>query len=252
MLIARIQHDGRVRYGAVEGDRIRFIAGSPFARRVRPGGRPIPLDRVTLLAPCLPTKIIGVGRNYAAHAKEMGAAPPAEPLFFLKAPSALLDPGGAIRCPALSGRVEYEGELAVVILRPIRDVSPAGVDGTALGYTCFNDVTARDLQQKDGQWARAKSFDTFAPCGPWIATDLDPEKLEVRTYVNGVLRQRAATSEMLFGIRELVSRLSRVMTLLPGDLIATGTPEGVGPLRPGDRVAVVIEGIGRLENTASE
>lgn len=198
-----------------------------------------------------PEKILGIGRNYRAHAAEMGAEVPAEPLVFLKAPSSLLAPGGRIVRPAGWERVDYEGELGVIIGRRARHVAAerALEDGYVLGYTCVNDVTVRDMQKRDGQWWRAKGLDTFCPVGPRIVREFDPSDVRVQTRVNGELRQDARTSAMIFSVPELIAYISRYMTLEPGDLITTGTPEGVGDLRPGARVSVEIEGVGALENT---
>jgi 2-keto-4-pentenoate hydratase/2-oxohepta-3-ene-1,7-dioic acid hydratase in catechol pathway len=207
------------------------------------------LDEVQLLAPCEPSKILAVGLNYAAHASEHGFQTPDEPIFFLKPSSAVVGPGAAIVYPGhLSEHVDHEAELAAVIGRRARRVSPSEALGHVLGFTCANDVTARDLQRRDGQWTRSKSFDTFGPLGPWIETDLDVTDLQITCHVNGELRQSSRTSQMLFGVDELIARASAVMTLEPGDVILTGTPDGVNSLNVGDRVTVEIEGIGRLEN----
>jgi len=212
----------------------------------------IPLDAVRLLAPAEPTKIVCIGRNYREHAKELNHPIPSEPLFFLKPPSALIGPGGEIRRPNdLSQRVDHEGELGVVIGRRCYRLSPnADVRPYILGYTCINDVTARDLQEKDGQWTRAKGFDTFCPVGPLVVKELDPWKgVAVQTRVNGELRQNGTTADFLFPLDLLIRFISRVMTLEPGDLIATGTPAGVGPLQPGDTVEVTVGGVGTLKNS---
>ena len=198
--------------------------------------------------PVAPSTILCIGRNYADHAAELGNDLPAEPLLFMKPPSALIATGEAIVLPTLSERVDFEGELAVVIGRRCRNVAEEDAQAVIGGYTLLNDVTARDLQKKDGQWARAKGFDTFAPCGPRVVSDLDVSDLELRTYVNGELRQAGRTSQLIFSIPRLIAYISRVMTLEPGDLISTGTPSGVGPLRAGDLVDVVVEGIGRLRS----
>jgi 2-keto-4-pentenoate hydratase/2-oxohepta-3-ene-1,7-dioic acid hydratase in catechol pathway len=200
------------------------------------------------LAPCAPTKIIGVGRNYLEHVAELGHSAPERPLLFLKPSSSILPPGGTILLPADSRRVDFEGELGVVIGRPARHVPESRALEHVLGYTCVNDVTARDLQAADVQFTRAKGFDTFCPCGPVIAVGVRPDDLVVETFVNGRKRQSCPVSRMVFGVATLVSFASRVMTLLPGDLLATGTPEGVGPLQPGDEVTVSIAGIGSLTN----
>ncbi|HEV8041650.1 MAG TPA: fumarylacetoacetate hydrolase family protein [Bryobacteraceae bacterium] len=203
-----------------------------------------------LLPPCSPSKIVCVGRNYAEHAKELGNEVPAEPLIFLKPPSSLIASGDAIVYPKLSQRVDFEGELGVVMGKRARNVSSAEASGCILGYTCVNDVTARDLQKKDGQWTRGKGFDTFCSVGPCILRRdaADFESLRVQTFVNGEKKQDAPVTEMLFGVDDIIAYVSAFMTLEPGDLIATGTPPGVGPLQPGSKVQIVIEGIGVLEN----
>ena len=201
-----------------------------------------------LSVPVRPSKILCVGRNYAEHAAELGHDVPAEPLIFMKPPSSLIGSGEAIVLPAISERVDFEGELAVVIGRRCRNVAEADAMGVIGGYTILNDVTARDLQKKDGQWARAKGFDTFAPCGPRLVTDLDPTDLAIKTLVNGELRQAGRTSQFIFSIPRVIAFISRAMTLEEGDVISTGTPSGVGPLKPGDTVEVWVEGIGSLIN----
>ncbi len=252
--LARFADGGRAFFALLEGSgRVRPIDGDPFTTEPVLGALtgPAPgtsrlLDGLSWLAPCSPSKIVGVGRNYREHAAELKHPLPEEPLLFLKPPSAVLPPGGTIRLPGISRRVDYEGELGVVIGRTARGVPESRALEHVLGYTCVNDVTARDLQAKDVQFTRAKGFDSFCPFGPCIATGLDPAGLVVETFVNGVKRQSAAAARMIFGVARLVSFISHAMTLYPGDLIATGTPEGVGPLRPGDEVTVAIEGIGRL------
>ena len=206
-------------------------------------------SQCVLLAPVLPSKIVAVGLNYSDHAAEMGLPIPDEPRLFLKPPTALVGPDDPIVYPPQSARVEHEAELAVVMRRRCHDVPAARVREYVLGYTCLNDVTARDVQARDRLPTRAKAFDTFCPIGPAIATDIDPNAVVVEAYVNGVLRQSSSTKELIFPVEELVARVAEVMTLLPGDVIATGTPPGVGPLLPGDRVEVRIEGIGSLRNT---
>jgi 2-keto-4-pentenoate hydratase/2-oxohepta-3-ene-1,7-dioic acid hydratase in catechol pathway len=196
----------------------------------------------------LPSKIVGLGLNYRDHAKEMGLRIPDEPRIFLKPPTALAGPDDPIVYPPQSLRVDHEAELAIVMKRRCRNVPPERARQYVLGYTCLNDVTARDLQQRDGLPSRAKAFDTFCPIGPCVATDIDPNAVAIEAYVNGEIRQSSNTRELIFPVEEIVARVSAVMTLLPGDLIATGTPPGVGPLRPGDRVQVRIEGIGSLCN----
>ncbi len=211
---------------------------------------PIPLSQVTLLPVVWPTKIVCVGVNYREHAQEMDKAVPAEPLLFLKPPSAIIGNGQAIVLPGQSGQVDHEAELALVMGQVCRNITPEEAPGCIFGYTCANDVTARDLQRRDVQFTRAKGFDTFAPLGPWIETDVpDPAALSVRCLVNDEVRQNGHTSTMIVKPFELVSFISKVMTLLPGDVVLTGTPSGVGPLRHGDEVRVEIEGVGLLINS---
>lgn len=213
----------------------------------------IPLAEVELLPLVRPSKVVCVGLNYHDHARELGLALPEEPILFLKPPSSVIGPGDAIVLPACSERVDYEAELAVVMGKSARFVSEADALRHVFGFTCANDVTARDLQQKDGQWTRAKSFDTFCPIGPWIETEVGDERsLSVRALVNGELRQQGTTAEMIFPPAKLVSYISRVMTLLPGDVILTGTPSGVGPFVAGDTIEVEIDGLGILRNTARD
>lgn len=204
--------------------------------------------RAELLAPTVPTKIVAVGRNYADHAKELGNEAPPEPILFLKPPTAVLAPNGTIVRPKISQRVDFEGELAIVIGREARNVPRARWRDYVHGFTCANDVTARDLQKKDVQFTRGKSFDTFCPLGPCIETDVDPRDLPIQTRVNGELKQNGRTSQMIFPCDFLIEFISAVMTLLPGDVILTGTPAGVGPLNAGDVVEVEIGGIGTLRN----
>ena len=248
MKIYRFQHKDVIRYGVLREENLHPLTGSIF-KKFRVGEKSIPISRVVLLPPVSPTKIVGIGRNYREHSRELGNPVPLEPLLFLKPPSAVIGPNGVISYPEMSGRVDYEGELAVVIKKETRRLSEeADVEEFILGYTCFNDVTARDLQAKDVQFTRAKSFDTFAPIGPCVVTGLDPAGLRLKTFLNGKLRQSSSTRNMLFPVPFLIRYVSRVMTLYPGDVITTGTPEGVGPMAPGDRVDVQIDGIGTLSN----
>ncbi len=205
-----------------------------------------------LLPPCAPSKIVCVGRNYADHAKEFGNAPPPEPMIFLKPPSSLIGSGDAIVLPKASERVDYEGELGVVIGKKARRVKSSDASGYILGYTCVNDVSARDFQKKDAQWTRGKGFDTFCAVGPCIvsAEDVDFNSLRVRTVQDGVKKQDAPVTQMIFSVNDIIEYVSAFMTLEPGDLIATGTPSGVGPIQPGSKVRIEIDGIGVLENTA--
>ncbi|MEJ5186738.1 MAG: fumarylacetoacetate hydrolase family protein [Candidatus Geothermincolales bacterium] len=248
MKLARFLYRGRIRFGVVDGETVRELVGTPF-QGIHESGEAFPLGEVDLLPPVFPQKILAVGLNYRDHAEEFGMPIPDEPVLFMKPPSSLLPHGGRIIYPEMSRRVDYEAELALVVSAECRDVSVEEAGKYILGYTCANDVTARDLQAKDGQWTRAKSFDTFCPLGPFIETEADPSDLAVRLYLNGELRQSSRTSAMIFGPAELLSFVSRIMTLYPGDVILTGTPSGVGEMRPGDRVEVEIEGVGRLANT---
>jgi len=241
-----------ITYGAVEPDGIRLYRGTPFVAW-EPTETVVAWDEAKLLAPVIPTKIVAVGKNYATHAAEMGSEIPESPILFLKPPTSVIGPLQAIRLPDQSKEVHHEAELAVVIGQVTKDVEIEDVGPKILGYTAANDVTARDIQRQDGQWARAKGFDTFCPLGPAIDTDLDPqEDLAIVARVNGETRQSATTSELIFGVGELVSFVSKVMTVLPGDVILTGTPEGVGPIESGDRVEVEVEGVGVLVNPVIE
>ncbi len=235
-----------------EGDAtVRRIDGHPFAP-FQVVGEPQLLSAVRLLAPVLPSKVVAVGRNYADHVKEMGGEVDLDepPVVFLKPSTSVVGPGDPVQYPVgVSDDVHYEGELAIVIARLCREVPVDRVRDVVLGFTCANDVTARDLQKTEKQWGRAKGFDTFCPLGPWVATDLDPADLAVTTTVNGELRQAGRTSQLIRGVDEVVAHVSQAMTLLPGDVILTGTPAGVGPLVVGDEVSVTIEGIGTLTNT---
>lgn len=241
------EDDDQPRYGVAEGHEVRQISSDPY-RDFTEEGEGFPFSQVRFMAPAVPTKIVAVGVNYKAHAKEMSHELPPEPLLFLKPASAVIGPLEPILYPKASKRVDFEGELAVVIKKRAKNVAPENAGEFILGYTCFNDVTARDLQKKDGQWSRAKGFDTFAPLGPWIVDGLDVSDLGIETYVNGEMRQSSRTSRMIFKVPELVSYVSRMMTLEPGDVVTTGTPEGVGPVNPGDQIDVRIEGIGVLRN----
>lgn len=245
MRVAMLEKNGDRGWFALDGDRARRFDGSPF-EGARLGSHEIQWSAADLRAPVRPSKIVCIGRNYAAHAKELGNEPPKEPLLFLKAPSSIAGPGDAIVLPKESERVEHEAELGVVIGRRGRRIAREQALDAVYGYTCVCDVTARDLQKKDGQWTRAKGFDTFCPVGPWIETELNPADLSVRCLVDGVEKQSGRTSQMIFDIPTLISYVSAVMTLEPGDLLVTGTPEGVGPLAPGNRLVVAIEGIGEL------
>jgi len=247
MKLVRFRAGRKTSYGILTGDDIQVIEGSIFRSLVRRGEHHR-LSGVRLLAPCLPSKIVAVGLNYRSHAEEVGSPIPEVPLLFLKPPTSVIGPGEDIVYPPASSRVDYEGELGVVIGRGARRVSPEEALHHVLGYTCFNDVTARDLQRLDGQWTRAKGFDTFAPMGPCIETDLDPGSVPVKTYLNGELRQRGDTSDLIHSVAAVISFASHVMTLLPGDVIATGTPSGIGPMSAGDTVEIRIGPVGILAN----
>jgi 2-keto-4-pentenoate hydratase/2-oxohepta-3-ene-1,7-dioic acid hydratase in catechol pathway len=240
------EHPG-THWGVIEEKWVRRLTGPPFPEVLRDETR-YPLSEVHLLAPVVPSKVVAVGYNYIGHIEEMGHERPLEPLIFLKAPSAVIGHGEAILIPKESSNVHYEGELAIVIGSRCRRVSPEEASQFILGYTILNDVTARDLQRVDGQFARSKGFDTFCPVGPWIETELDPTSVRITTVVNSELRQEDNTSTMLFDAFYLVSHISAAMTLEPGDVIATGTPSGVGSVQDGDQVSVAIEGIGVLTN----
>jgi 2-keto-4-pentenoate hydratase/2-oxohepta-3-ene-1,7-dioic acid hydratase in catechol pathway len=246
--IVRFTVDGRTRYGALEGPAIVEYTGTPFTL-FRRGRRRYSLRQVVLLTPVVPGKIVAVGPNYRDHALEMGVPIPTEPVLFFKPLSALIGPDDPIVYPPQSQRVDYEAELAVVMKRRCHNVTAPHAFEYVLGYTCLNDVTARDVQSRDGQPSRAKAFDTFCPLGPCIATDVDPHALAIETWVNGVVRQSGSTKDQIFAVEHLIACVSEVMTLLPGDVITTGTPAGVGSLEPGDRVDVRIEGIGSLRNS---
>jgi 2-keto-4-pentenoate hydratase/2-oxohepta-3-ene-1,7-dioic acid hydratase in catechol pathway len=247
MRTCRYRRDGVERYGQLEGDAVRPLSAAPWAGGL-PTGAPVPLSQVQLLAPVEPSKIVCVGKNYEAHARELGSEVPKAPLLFLKPPTAVIGPQEAIRCPAASQEVHHEAELALVIGRTLTAATPAEVRLGIFGYTCVNDVTARDIQREEKHFTRSKSFDTFCPVGPVVETALDPLDVAVVCRVNGAERQRGSTRDMVVDPYALVAFISGVMTLLPGDLVSTGTPEGVGPIRRGDWVEVEVGGIGVLRN----
>jgi 2-keto-4-pentenoate hydratase/2-oxohepta-3-ene-1,7-dioic acid hydratase in catechol pathway len=249
--IARIAHPGGVAFVTVEGEGddlvAREVADHPFGTPTFTG-KSWPMADTRVLAPILPSKVVCIGKNYADHAREMGGEPPADPVMFLKPSTSVIGPNAAIKLPADSSRVDFEGELVVVIGRPCRDVPAAQAASVILGYTIGNDVTARDQQKADGQWTRGKGHDTFCPLGPWIDTTIDPADLAISTSLDGEVKQDSRTSLLLHDIPKLVEWVSRVMTLLPGDVIMTGTPAGVGPMIAGQKVSITIEGLGTLEN----
>jgi 2-keto-4-pentenoate hydratase/2-oxohepta-3-ene-1,7-dioic acid hydratase in catechol pathway len=244
--VHRVEHGGKAHWAVEAGGEWALVEGSPFESGWRRGGIIPPPSR--LLAPVTPTKIVAVGLNYRDHARERNKPIPHEPMIFLKPASAVIGPGEAIRLPAGAGRVDHEAELGIVIGRRATRVAPGEAAAHVLGFTCLNDVTAREMQDRGVQYSHCKGFDTFAPLGPAIAVGLDPSALDVEGLVNGAVRQRSNTRELIFDVAALVSYISAVMTLEPGDVIATGTPAGIGPLAPGDTVTVRIAGIGDLTN----
>ena len=248
MRLARLEADGREYFGRIEAGSVVPLDGSYLKGPAAPTGDPRPLESVRLLCPTLPTKVVCVGINYRDHAAEFGHDIPEEPCLFMKPATAVIGPGEPIVHPPMTERMDFEAELAVVIGRPLRNADPDAARAGILGYTCLNDVTARDLQRKDGQWTRAKGFDTFCPIGPWITDEIDPENAGIELYLNGELRQQSNTRQLVCGAIDLVSFVSHIMTLRPGDVVATGTPSGVGPMKPGDNVEVRIDGIGSLCN----
>ncbi len=251
MRIARFTTGDDPAYGLVDGagEKLAEVTGDPLYQRIELTGATHLVEDVRLLAPVIPrSKVIGIGRNYAEHAAEMGDEAPVEPLMFLVPNTAVIGPGDPVVLPPQTSEVHYEGELAVVIGRICKDIEPPDALGVVFGYTCANDVTARDLQRSDGQWARAKGFDSFCPLGPWIETDLDPSALGLVTRLDGEVVQDGTTADMVHDVAALVSYASKAFTLLPGDVILTGTPAGVGPIVAGQRVEVEVEGIGTLSN----
>lgn len=259
MRLARVAHSEGVSFVALEpdpaapGEKVLAIEidQHPFGQPTFTG-RKWPMADVRLLAPILPTKVLCVGKNYAEHAREMGSEPPENPVLFMKPSTAVIGPNVPIKLPSNSERVDFEGELAVVIGQPCKDVPEARGTEVLLGYTIANDVTARDQQKADGQWTRAKGYDTFCPLGPWIDTAADPGDLGLRTELDGELKQESRTSLLMHDVAGLVSYVSRVMTLLPGDVLLTGTPAGVGPMQPGQKVSVSIDSLGTLTNPVQQ
>lgn len=250
MKILRFRAEGSTAYGVLEGDNVFEITGNPLEVGIEKTGGVRKLGEVRLLAPVAPSKVVAIGLNYKAHAAEFGKEIPDEPMIFLKPSTSVVGPGDEIIYPShMTRRVDFEGELAVIIGRAAKDVKVEEAREYIFGYTCFNDVTARDLQKIDVQYTRAKGFDTFAPMGPWIETELNPLDVRISSSLNGEKMQDTSTRDMIFNAYELVSFVSHAMTLLPGDVIATGTPSGVGKMKPGNTVEVTIEGIGTLSNT---
>lgn len=249
MKIVRFQYQGNVCYGEIEGEKIFLLNHTYLDENYKRTGVIVNLSEVKLLTPVEPSKIICIGLNYAKHIEELGHTLHDDPVLFLKPLTALIGPEDEVLLPKMSERVEYEAELVVVIGKAMKDVPEDKVFDSIFGYTCGNDVTARDLQRKDGQWTRSKGFDTFCPIGPWIVTDLDPGQLEIRSILNGEIKQSSSTKYFINTVPKLVSFISQVMTLNPGDIIMTGTPEGVGPMQSGDEIVIQVEGIGELRNT---
>jgi 2-keto-4-pentenoate hydratase/2-oxohepta-3-ene-1,7-dioic acid hydratase in catechol pathway len=247
MKIVRFTTGGRAEYGTLDEKVIHGIEGTPY-RRLKHSSYRYQLSDVKLLPPCTPSKIVAIGLNYFKHGTELKMAIPSEPLIFIKPSTAVIGPDDEIRYPDSSEQVDYEAELGVVIKTRTSRVAEAKALDHVLGYTCFNDITARDLQKKDGQWTRAKGFDTFAAIGPWIETELDPGNTDLEARLNGEVKQRGNTRDLIFSVPRLISFISHIMTLLPGDVIATGTPEGVGPMNPGDTIEIKINKIGTLRN----
>ena len=255
MKIVRVQYEHSISYGVLQNDLIEVYTGAPFPQPGRQdnifesAGRQVSLKDARLISPCPASKVVCLGLNYRPHADELNIKLPGLPLLFLKPSTAIIGPGGNIVLPPLPERIDYEGELGIVIGKTAKNISEQDYAGCILGYTCFNDVTDRVAQIKDGQWTRAKGYDTFAPIGPCIATVISPFNLKLETLLNGEIKQSGNTSDLIFGIPKLISFISGIMTLLPGDVIATGTPDGIGALKAGDIVEIVIEGIGTLRNT---
>lgn len=241
--------DSEIGYGFIQEEKIQVLDKNFLDPSCKPINSWLSIDEVTLLAPAQPSKVICVGLNYALHIKEMNHSLPEDPIIFMKPSSCVIGPEEEIIYPKISQRVDYEAELAVVIGTTIKGVTEVEATKGIFGYTCANDVTARDLQKKDGQWTRGKSFDTFCPIGPWIVTDIDPSALDVQLLLNGVIMQSSNTRNLITSVPKLVSFISQVMTLFPGDVVLTGTPEGVGPMQPGDEIIVQIQSIGQLRNT---
>ncbi|MCK9614854.1 MAG: fumarylacetoacetate hydrolase family protein [Candidatus Omnitrophica bacterium] len=247
MRLIHFVHNKKEYWGILEEKNIKIIKDEPF-KNIKPLSKKIPVSDIKFLPPAKATKIILIGLNYKNHARELNMPLPQEPLIFLKPPTSLIGHKDAIIYPNSVSQLDYEAELAIVIKKEGKNIKPKDTSKYILGYTCLNDVTARDIQRKDGQWTRAKSFDTFCPLGPWLETQVSPQNLNIRSYLNGKLRQDSSTSEFIFPPAYLVPFISRVMTLYPGDVISTGTPFGVGPMKRGDIIEVDIEKVAKLTN----
>ncbi len=248
MKITRFRYKKKEYWGVIDNNlQITVLKEDPYLKISRTS-RIIPLEKVRLLAPATPSKIVLVGLNYRKHAEELNMKTPREPIIFLKPTTTLTNPNEIIKYPKSSKRVDYEAELAVVIRKKAKDVKIKDVKKYILGYTCLNDVTARDLQNKDGQWSRAKSFDTFCPLGPFVETNVNSSNLRIKAYLNGKIKQDSSTKDFIFSVDKLISFISGVMTLLPGDIVSTGTPSGIGPMKKNDTIEIEIENIGILKN----
>jgi 2-keto-4-pentenoate hydratase/2-oxohepta-3-ene-1,7-dioic acid hydratase in catechol pathway len=250
MRLARFATNNHIEYGIVDGELVRPVRGDIFKKPV-PDGRPISIEEIKFLVPAVPTKVIALGMNYRSHAEELKLQIPDEPLFFYKPLSALIGMGDSIQYPPQSNRVDYEAEMAFVIGRQAKNVPISEALDYVFGYTCFNDITARDIQFRKNaiEFVKSKGFDTFGSVGPWIETDVEPSDLNIECLVNGEIKQKGNTNDLIFGVAEIINFVSKIMTLYPGDIIATGTPSGIGPLSVGDTVVVNVEKIGTLENT---
>lgn len=249
MKYIRFLHEGSINYGKLDKEEIIVLDRSYLEEGCQPNGELLRLEEVKILAPVQPSKVVCIGLNYSKHIEEMGDTRHEDPIIFIKPATTVIGPEDEIISPAMSQQVEHEAELAVIIGKTMKDVPEEKVNEFIFGYTCGNDVTARDLQRKDGQWTRSKGFDTFCPLGPWVVTDLDTSHLEVRALLNGEVKQTSNTQYFLNPVAKLVSFISQVMTLLPGDVIMTGTPEGVSPMKSGDEIVIQVEGIGELRNS---
>lgn len=247
MRYVKLLRDGKGVWGVLQGDLVRTLTRPPF-EEICYDGESLPLEACRLVAPCEATKIVCVGKNYYDHAVEMGEGVPEQPILFLKAPNTLSHPEGTVHAPAFVGRLDYEGELAFVIRRRAKDVKAENFADYILGYTCLNDVTARDVQKGDGQWTRGKSMDGFAPIGPVVTDEVDPAALAIETRLNGTVVQQGNTSQFMTAVPQLLEFITASMTLEPGDVVTTGTPAGIGPMVPGDTVEVTVQGIGTLRN----
>lgn len=249
MKYGRVIVNQKIRYCQIQDDCVQLIGDFFDDKKVL---EEVKLNQVKLISPICPSKIICVGFNYRSHADEFNENVPEEPVLFMKPPSAIIGNGEEIVCPPSSFRIDYEAELAVVVAKKAKNVTAADANEYIFGYTIANDVTARDLQEKDDQWTRAKSFDTFLPLGPWIDTAVNPSDLKIELRLNGVLKQSSTTASLIFSVGDLFSYISQIMTLIPGDLILTGTPSGIGRMEPGDVVEVYVENIGTLKNVVKK